>query len=121
MRQGARAGEYPGITTAADIDTFVQTWIERFANPERLSTIAQTADGSWRMVSHHGTSDGGYVNVYSDITELKQREAALAESTERLERQAQSLTILTQEPASRTHRRRERQCQQVAFPRQYVA
>lgn len=97
LREGARAGEYPGLTTAVEIDAFVQSWIERYANPERQSTIAEMGGGEWRMISHHGTSDGGYVNIYSDITELKQREAALAQAKERLESQAQSLTMLTQE------------------------
>jgi class 3 adenylate cyclase len=42
-------------------------------------------DGRWVMISERRTGDGGTVAVYSDITELKQREESLAEKSAALE------------------------------------
>jgi PAS domain S-box-containing protein len=43
------------------------------------------SDGRWLMISERRTDDGGTVAVYSDITQLKQREASLAEKSAALE------------------------------------
>ena len=43
------------------------------------------ANGRWVMISERRTDDGGTVAVYSDITELKQREESLAEKSAALE------------------------------------
>ena len=42
-------------------------------------------DGRWILVSERKTDDGSTVAVYSDITELKQRENQLADKTRALE------------------------------------
>jgi len=47
--------------------------------------VQRRADGRWVMVSERLTADGGTVAVYSDITELKQREESLAEKSAALE------------------------------------
>jgi PAS domain S-box-containing protein len=47
--------------------------------------VQRRGDGRWIMVSERRTEDGGTVAVYSDITELKQREENLAEKSAALE------------------------------------
>jgi adenylate cyclase len=43
------------------------------------------ADGLWLKISEHRTTDGGTASVYTDITEVKRREAELASKTTMLE------------------------------------
>lgn len=47
--------------------------------------VQQRGDGRWVMISERRISGGGTVAVYSDITELKQREESLAEKSTALE------------------------------------
>ena len=47
--------------------------------------MQRRGDGRWIMVSERRTEDGGTVAVYSDITELKQREESLSEKSAALE------------------------------------
>ena len=47
--------------------------------------MQRRGDGRWIMVSERRTDDGGTVAVYSDITELKQREENLSEKSAALE------------------------------------
>ena len=47
--------------------------------------VQRRGDGRWIMVSERRTEDGGTVAVYSDITELKQREESLSEKSATLE------------------------------------
>ena len=46
--------------------------------------MQRRSDGRWVMVSERRTEDGGTVAVYSDITELKQREQDLTEKSNAL-------------------------------------
>ncbi|MGH6719998.1 MAG: ATP-binding protein, partial [Alphaproteobacteria bacterium] len=58
---------------------------------EPLGAIEQPISGGrWVLINEQRTRDGGIVSVYTDITELKRREAALAgaEAMERAARQA---------------------------------
>lgn len=97
LRKGAEAGEYPHLDTPEAIDTFVAEWSARFRDPTPFQGAAPLAGGGWVLVSHHPTSDGGCVNVYTDITALKARETDLAEANVQLQRQAQALTVLADE------------------------
>jgi class 3 adenylate cyclase/HAMP domain-containing protein len=47
--------------------------------------VQQRGDGRYVMVSERRTEEGGTVAVYSDITELKQRETELAQKSQELE------------------------------------
>jgi hypothetical protein len=49
------------------------------------------AGGVWVQTSERPTHDGGFVAVYTDITQLKRREAELAEKTNALERLSSQL------------------------------
>lgn len=65
----------------------VEEWIaerlQQHRNPGEPQ-VQQRADGRWVMVSERRTEDGGTVSVYSDITELKQREQDLTEKSNAL-------------------------------------
>ena len=70
-----------------DAEGRVEEWIaERLAqhrNPGEPQ-VQRRENGRWVMVSERRTEDGGTVAVYSDITELKQREQDLTEKSSTL-------------------------------------
>jgi PAS domain S-box-containing protein len=66
----------------------VEEWVaERLAQHRSPGEpqVQRRGDGRWVMVSERRTQDGGTVAVYSDITELKQREESLSEKSAALE------------------------------------
>jgi len=66
----------------------IEEWVaERLALHRRpgVPHVQQRASGRWIMVSERKTSDGGTVAIYSDITELKQREEQLSEKSKSME------------------------------------
>ena len=58
--------------------------LERHRNPGS-PFLEQHADGRWLQVSERRIADGGTVGIYTDITELKRREQALADLVGELE------------------------------------
>lgn len=71
-----------------------EAWVrERLARRRegREPHVQHRGNGRWILVSEHKTQDGGTVAVYSDITELKQREEELAEKTRTLEQLSNQL------------------------------
>ena len=74
---------------------------------------AELADGRWLQISERRTSDGGFVSVGTDISNLKMQESRLLESEQQLietisdlrqsrqtlERQAQQLVVMTEQYA----------------------
>ena len=77
-----------------DAEGRVDEWVaQRLAvhrNPGD-SRIQQRADGRWIMISERTTGDGGTVAIYSDITELKQREEELSKKSNALEQLSNQL------------------------------
>ena len=67
-----------------DAEGRVEEWIaerlRQHRNPSEPQ-VQQRKNGRWVMVSERRTEDGGTVSVYSDITELKQREQDLTEKS----------------------------------------
>jgi class 3 adenylate cyclase/phosphoglycerate-specific signal transduction histidine kinase len=71
-----------------DADGRVEEWVrERMARHREPSGphLQQRGDGRWILVSERKSDDGSRVAVYSDVTELKQRENQLADKSRALE------------------------------------
>jgi class 3 adenylate cyclase len=71
-----------------DAENRIEEWVaERMAQHRQPGTpnIQQRGEGQWIMVSERRTGDRGTVAIYSDITELKQREEELAEKSSSME------------------------------------
>ena len=76
-----RAAEHGYVTDALGrVDEWVAERMRQHRNPGEPQ-VQRRADGRWVMVSERRTEDGGTVAVYSDITELKQREQDLTEKS----------------------------------------
>jgi PAS domain S-box-containing protein len=70
-----------------DADGRVEEWVAERLQQHRSPGVPQIQrrnNGRWVMVSERRTDDGGTVAVYSDITELKQREQDLTEKSNAL-------------------------------------
>ncbi len=81
VRAAADAG---GIASAIGR---VEAWISGRLQRHRHPTGAfeqQRADGTWLTISERSTAEGGIVGVFTDITELKERELQLGELVDRL-------------------------------------
>jgi class 3 adenylate cyclase len=72
------------------VDEWVRERIARHREPSGPH-VQQRADGRWILVSERKTNDGSTVAVYSDVTELKQRENQLAEKSRALEQLSNQL------------------------------
>jgi len=86
LRRGAVSGQYADCDPAdpADIDRWVAERLRQHREPagpieQRLS------DGRWLKVNERRMSDGGYVGIRTDITEIKRREEELAYKSALLE------------------------------------
>lgn len=72
----------------------VEEWVrERMARHREPSGphVQQRGDGRWILVSERKTDEGSTVAVYSDVTELKQRENQLADKSRALEQLSNQL------------------------------
>jgi adenylate cyclase len=87
-----RAVEAGYIEDAAEdnADRWIAERLEKHRNPGDPH-IQKRKDGSWIMVSERKTAEGGTVAVYSDITELKQREEELTSKSAALEQLSSQL------------------------------
>jgi adenylate cyclase len=72
------------------VDEWVRERMARHREPSG-SHVQQRGDGRWILVSERKTDDGSTVAVYSDITELKQRENQLADKSRALEQLSNQL------------------------------
>jgi PAS domain S-box-containing protein len=80
-----RAAERGYIKDAAGrVEEWVAERLRQHRDP-REPQVQRRSNGHWVMVSERRTEDGGTVAVYSDITELKQREEDLTGKTAALE------------------------------------
>jgi hypothetical protein len=75
---------------AGRIDAWITERMAEHRAPGRPQ-LQQRSDGRWVLVSEHKTEDGGTVAVYSDITELKQREEELSDKSGALEQLSNQL------------------------------
>ena len=88
IRQGAEKGRIP--EAQGRIEEWVQERLERHRDLSEPH-IQRRGKGRWILVSEHRTSDNGTVAIYSDVTEIKQREQLLAEKSQALERLSNQL------------------------------
>lgn len=82
IRQSASTGHIIGAKE--NIDEWVANRIERHRSPGE-PLLQQRSGGQWILISERKTSDDGTVAIYSDISDLKQRELELANKTQSLE------------------------------------
>ena len=81
VRTAAAAGRIP--SAAGRIEAWLADRIERHHHP--TSAFEQPrANGKWLKISERPTVEGGIVGVFTDITELKERERQLGELVDRL-------------------------------------
>jgi adenylate cyclase len=66
------------------IDEWLNERLERHRSPSGTH-IQRRSDGRWIRISERRTDNGGVVATYTDITELKEREAQLADLVEELQ------------------------------------
>ena len=79
------AAEHGNIKEAEGrVDEWVRERLARHHEPSGPH-VQQRSDGRWILVSERKTDDGSTVAVYSDITELKERENLLADKSKALE------------------------------------
>ncbi len=81
-----RAGLDAGVVAVeeGDRDDFIKTRLQQHRNPQG-PILQRRGKGNWIQISERKTSDGGTVAVFSDISQLKNREADLTEKTAMLE------------------------------------
>jgi class 3 adenylate cyclase len=80
-----RAAEHGDIEEAQGrLEEWMQERLVRHRNPGS-AFLQRRRNGRWVIVSERETDDGGTVAVYSDVTELKQREEELSLKTNALE------------------------------------
>ena len=88
LRRGALAGQYAECDPGA-VDAWVASRLAQHREP--TGPIEQKlADGRWLRIYERRTSDGGYVGIRTDITELKRREEELRESEDRFRKLAEA-------------------------------
>ena len=77
-----------------DAEGRVEQWVRERLRVHRNPgdpRIQQRADGRWILISERKTDDGGIVAIYSDITDLKQREEELHRKSMALEQLSNQL------------------------------
>ena len=81
-RRSAQSGQIEGVEGRAE--EWLAERLARHRNPQEPH-LQKRGDGRWILISERKTSDGGTVAIYSDITDLKQREEELAKKSSALE------------------------------------
>jgi signal transduction histidine kinase len=81
LRAAYRRGMFP------DVEVDLESWVGRILQHRRDPGGPRErplADGRWLQINERRTKDGGLVALYTDITEVKQRERQLAELVDSL-------------------------------------
>jgi len=77
IRKGAERGQYP--EAEGRLEEWVAERIELHQNPQGPFE-QQLYDGRWLRIEERRTSEGGYVGIRTDISDIKEKEFALQES-----------------------------------------
>ncbi|MGH6802394.1 MAG: adenylate/guanylate cyclase domain-containing protein, partial [Methyloceanibacter sp.] len=88
IRRSAERGDI--VDAQGRIEEWVEERLARHRDPS-AAFLQRRGDGRWVLVSERKTDDGGRVAVYSDVTELKQREEELSVKTNALEQLSSQL------------------------------
>jgi adenylate cyclase len=88
IRRAAESGLI--IDAEGRIDDWVGERVATHRDPGK-PRLQQRRDGRWILISERKTGDGGTVAVYSDITDLKQREEELSKKSNALEQLSNQL------------------------------
>jgi len=88
IRRSAERGDI--VDAQGRIEEWVKERLARHRDPG-AAFLQRRGDGRWVLVSERKTDDGGRVAVYSDVTELKQREEELSVKTNALEQLSSQL------------------------------
>lgn len=88
IRRAAESGRV--VDARGRVDEWVKDRLALHRNPSD-ARLQERDDGRWLLISERKTSDNGTVAVYSDITDLKQREEELAEKSRALEQLSNQL------------------------------
>nr|WP_246499303.1 PAS-domain containing protein [Azospirillum soli] len=83
LRRGAEERQFADCAPDG-IDAWVVARLARHRDPQGPME-QRMADGRWFKIDERRTSDGGFVGIRTDITELKRREEELAHKSELLE------------------------------------
>ena len=90
IRAAVERGLIDEVNDFESVDAWVEYRLERHRNPSG-SFVQRPGKRQWVQISERRTEDGGYVAVYTDITEIKDREEELAEKSKALEQLASQL------------------------------
>jgi len=86
-----RAAEGGFVTDAeGHVDEWIEKRLARHRNPG-APYLQRRSDGRWVLITERKTGDGGTVAIYSDITDLKQREEELTAKSNTLEQLSNQL------------------------------
>jgi len=91
VRAAAESGHI--LDARGRIDEWVEERLELHKNPGEPH-IQKRSGGQWILITERKTSDGGTVAIYSDISDLKQREQELEDA---LAERKQAFSLLAQE------------------------
>jgi adenylate cyclase len=85
IRAAHAAGMFPDLI-GIDFEAYIAKRKERRRSGEARQAVEQhMCDGRWLQINEHKTASGGIAAVYTDVTDMKRREAELAEKTATLE------------------------------------
>jgi class 3 adenylate cyclase len=90
IRAAIERGLIDEVNDFESVDTWIENRLERHRNPSG-SFFQRRGQQQWFQISERRTEDGGYVAVYTDITEIKNRERELAEKSRALEQLSNQL------------------------------
>jgi class 3 adenylate cyclase len=88
IRTAAEGGHI--LDAEGRIDEWVAERLEIHLNPGE-ARLQQRGRGQWIMITERKTGDGGTVAIYSDVTDLKQREEELTKKSNALEQLSNQL------------------------------
>lgn len=82
IRQGVAAGAFAGAAVEDDPQGWIDMRLYQHRRAADQAIEQRLSDGRWLRIMERRTSNGGIVGIWTDITELKRREAAVWDAKE---------------------------------------